>query len=349
MKTKTFLLIFLTMLVPASMFLVPSEAQEQPSLEVSTELGGIQEIPLKAIQSDGEIDTQSDFEIEPQNIVTLAKNADFHVLPDQGSVFAIKITDEQRETIDLQFSKTHGTVVQGLASKAYLLDIVVLMDNNDKYLYETVLAILEPGQTLNQVNTQNIIQNFVSSESDTHTTVVFRDSDSDDNDNEPDKSREEICRFTPSHPICSPNEDGECGEGFAMNEDGNCFPRGDCPQGYARPNDDESGACIEKEGNLDQCSDGSWKYISDSCYGEDPTPTPAIEEEITALTPTPTPEPEEEPETEEEPPVNENGEPLTSNCGGQPCSASEKEDSWTSDVPESSPGVPIEEEEEETD
>ena len=164
------------MLVPASMFLVPVQAQEQPSLAVSTGLNGLQEIPLKAIQiADGDIDTQNDFEIEPQNIVTLAKGADFHVLPDQGSVFAIKITDEQRETTDMQFSQSDGRVTQALASKAYLLDIIVEMDNGDKYLYETVLAILEPGQTLNQVNTQNIIQNFVSTESDTHTTVVFRD------------------------------------------------------------------------------------------------------------------------------------------------------------------------------
>ena len=128
---------------------------------------------------------------------------------------------------------------------------------------------------------------------------------------EPDK--EEICRFTPNHPICAPNEDGQCDEGFAMNEDGNCFPRGDCPDGYHRANDDETGACISED-DLEQCNDGSWKHPGDTCYGEDPTPTPPIEEE-----------------------------PLDSNCGGVPCTASEKEDSWLSDGPESSPGVPIEE------
>ena len=153
---------------PASMFLVPVQAstQETPSLRVSTGLNGLQEIPLKAIQdSDGEIDTQNDFEIEPQNIVTLAKGADFHVLPSEGSVFAVKITDEQRQTTDVVFSPSDGRVSQTLASKAYLLDIIVEMDNGDKYLYETVLAILEPGQTINQVNIQNIIQSFVSSTS----------------------------------------------------------------------------------------------------------------------------------------------------------------------------------------
>jgi hypothetical protein len=37
---------------------------------------------------------------------------------------------------------------------------------------------------------------------------------------------------------------------------------------------------------------------------------------------------------------------MTSNCGGEPCTPSQKEDSWTSEEPESSPGVPIEGEEE---
>ena len=151
------------------------QAQEQPSLAVSTALGGIQDIPLKAIKdSNGEIDTQNDFEIEPQDVITITDKSSFEVQASDGTVSAVKVTDEKRLTTDLQFSKTHGTVVQGLASKAYLLDIIVEMDNGDKYLYETVLAILRPGQTLNQINTQNIIQNFVSTESDTHTTVVFK-------------------------------------------------------------------------------------------------------------------------------------------------------------------------------
>ena len=54
--------------------------------------------------------------------------------------------------------------------------------DGDKYLYETVLAVLAPGQT---INTQTIIQNFVSSSSSSsHTTVVFRDDDDNDDDEE---------------------------------------------------------------------------------------------------------------------------------------------------------------------
>ena len=314
------------MLVPASMFLVPTQAQEDPNLVVSTSLGGSQDIPLKAIKEPGDnVDTQDDFEIEPQHVVTVEKGKDLHVIPNDGTLEAVRATDEQEKTTDLIFFPADGRVRQDLESKAYLLDVIVDIDG-DLYLYETVLAVLEPGQTLNQVNIQNIIQSFASSTRSSHTTVVFR------NDNE-GTDREEIRRFTPNHPICAPNEDGECGEGFAMNEDGQCFPRGDCPSGYHRANDDETGACISED-KLEQCQDGSWKHPGDSCYGEDPTPTPIPEEAITAATPTPepTPEPEEQ--------------PVDSNCGGVPCTASEKEDSWTSDVPESSPGVPITDSEE---
>jgi hypothetical protein len=38
--------------------------------------------------------------------------------------------------------------------------------------------------------------------------------------------------------------DGKCPAGFAMNEDGQCIPRGECPAGYARVNDDETGKCF---------------------------------------------------------------------------------------------------------
>ena len=91
------------MLVPASMFLVPVQAQEQPSLQVIN--GGTHDIPLKAIQrSDGDIETQNDFEIEPQNVVSVTSSEDFHVIPSDGSIFAVKITDQQRKTTDVVFS-----------------------------------------------------------------------------------------------------------------------------------------------------------------------------------------------------------------------------------------------------
>ena len=50
------------------------------------------------------------------------------------------------------------------------------------------------------------------------------------------------CLFDPSLPKCAPI-DGECPDGFAMNEDGQCYPNKPCPKGYERRDDDETGTC----------------------------------------------------------------------------------------------------------
>ncbi|VFJ13008.1 hypothetical protein [Candidatus Nitrosocosmicus franklandus] len=53
------------------------------------------------------------------------------------------------------------------------------------------------------------------------------------------------CLFDPSLPKCAPDENGNCPEGFGMNEDERCFPHHErCPLGYHSHEDDESGKCI---------------------------------------------------------------------------------------------------------
>ena len=187
------------------------------------------------------------------------------------------------------FSPDDGRVSQDLQPKAYLLDIIVELDD-DKYLYETVLAVLAPGQT---INTQTIIQNFVSSSSsESHTTVVFRD-DNDDDDNEDEPS---ICFFEPNNEECDP-VDGWCPEGFGMNEDGQCIPHGPCPDGFHRANDDETGRCIDED-ELRECeNNGGWVEEGEFCpedelpfCNEDRSNEPCISGQE---------EPEAEPECEE--------------------------------------------------
>jgi hypothetical protein len=51
------------------------------------------------------------------------------------------------------------------------------------------------------------------------------------------------CLYDPSLPKCAPIN-GVCPEGFNMNEEGQCFPDKPCPPGYARADNDESGACL---------------------------------------------------------------------------------------------------------
>jgi hypothetical protein len=302
---------------------IQAQQDDSPSLQVSN--GGLHDLPLKAIQdSDGDIETQKDFEIQPDDIITVGQSADFHVLPNGGAVEAVKITDNALQTTDLDFSVSTGRVSQALAPKAYLLDIIVLMDNDDRYLYETVLAVLAPGQTLQQVNVQNIIQNFVS-RSDTHTTVVFRDSEDDDDD----EDEPSICFFDPNDEECDPDENGDCAEGFGRNEDGRCIPQERCPDGFHRANDDESGRCIDED-ELRQCeNNGGWVEVGEFCpedelpfCNEDHSNEPCISGQE-----------ESEPTTCEEGFVLENGRcaALDSNCGGVPCTSTDKEDSTTTD------------------
>jgi hypothetical protein len=73
------------------------------------------------------------------------------------------------------------------------------------------------------------------------------------NSNSPVSHPDEDCLFDPSMPKCAPDENGNCPEGFGMNEDGQCFPRGGCPDGYHRVDDDESVRCIP---NSDGCPPG---------------------------------------------------------------------------------------------
>lgn len=50
------------------------------------------------------------------------------------------------------------------------------------------------------------------------------------------------CLFDPSLPHCASVE-GDCPEGFYMNEDEQCFPQGGCPDGYYSVEDDRPGTC----------------------------------------------------------------------------------------------------------
>jgi hypothetical protein len=62
------------------------------------------------------------------------------------------------------------------------------------------------------------------------------------------KNQEPIdpCLLDPDNsPTCPPPVDGQCSEGYNMNENGNCFPEHNrCPTGYHSHEDDESGRCI---------------------------------------------------------------------------------------------------------
>ena len=110
--------------------------------------------------------------------------------------------------------------------------------------------------------------------------------------------------------------------------------------------DDESGTCYSDR-NVIVCEGSNAKVLrQEDCaiYEPDqPVETLASADNETQASDTES----EDVINDEEQSEAEEQEPLTSNCGGEPCTASEKEDSWLSDGPESAPGVPIEDSEEE--
>jgi hypothetical protein len=52
------------------------------------------------------------------------------------------------------------------------------------------------------------------------------------------------CTFNPNDEHCKPDAEGKCPAGFAHNSQNNCFPRGPCPTGYSRRDNDETGTCF---------------------------------------------------------------------------------------------------------
>ncbi|MGA7898292.1 MAG: hypothetical protein WCA39_05455 [Nitrososphaeraceae archaeon] len=56
------------------------------------------------------------------------------------------------------------------------------------------------------------------------------------------------CFFNPNGLAkCKPDINGKCPAGFSANDKGNCFPKGPCPTGYARKDNDESGTCFPQK------------------------------------------------------------------------------------------------------
>ena len=104
---------------------------------------------------------------------------------------------------------------------------------------------------------------------------------------------DEDCLYNASLPKCAPDQDGDCPDGFNMNEDGNCFPDhsdSGCPDGTHGVDDDETGQCY-KDDEVDcpdgmELNDGNCRYVNEE-----------EEEPVVIVTPPPTEETVEEDNT----------------------------------------------------
>jgi hypothetical protein len=79
----------------------------------------------------------------------------------------------------------------------------------------------------------------------------------------------EGCLLDPTVPECTPPPGGKCPPGTLMNGYGQCYPDKPCPPGYARADNDESGACHPVPPTPAPLSDCDPSY-SDKCIKSPP-------------------------------------------------------------------------------
>jgi hypothetical protein len=316
------LLLTLVMLLPLSMAATQATVQGAASLFIMGPDGLTKNMELKATKDGSGVKQVQDFELGAENVVSVPLGGSVTVWGDLAVEFnGAKLTPAG--TIDsLDIPIIQGKInLAGVAQGVYTLDVIV--GNN---AYECIVVI---GQNPQQIITNQITQ----INTDNNFAKIFEKGKSNPN---PSPSPEpSICYFKPNDADeCKP-VDGKCPNNWPMNEAGNCHPGGKCPTGFERVDDDETGTCYSEK-NTFHCPSGAIVLDEEDCaiYEPDATPTPEA-------TPTPTPAPSAELKEETPTPTPEaQDEPLDSNCGGEPCTATEKEDSWLSDGPEKSPGVP---------
>ena len=268
LKSVGLTLLFLTLLVPASLYSnvsATTEEPEAPTLQILNGQEAPQDIPLKAVQtSAGNIEPEDDYSVEPENVILIERGKNFILMPSSGTVTKVEAVDAQLNEIPLSFTDSLVRTAE-LPSAAYVLSVIIQADNGDKYGFVTFLVILQPTQTISQVNIQNIINSFSSRNIDTR--IIFEDDDGDNGtpDPEPPEDEPSICFFEPNNEACNPDENGNCPEGFGMNEDGQCIPQQSCPEGFHRANDDETGRCIDED-ELRECeNNGGWVEEGEFC------------------------------------------------------------------------------------
>jgi hypothetical protein len=269
------------------------------------------ELDLKATEGqNGQVNEVSGFAIRPESVVQINQNENLTVFtstnePDR--IEKVKVTDQSGELTELSRIGGNEWSLQGFNDGVYLLDVIANMPQGGRGAYETVLVILAPNAS--DLNPVQVIAQVVNIQVDIREEVF-----DDDEDRPSPTPGPSVCYFDPGNEACNPDEEGKCSAGFHFNEDERCVPDGKCPNGYGRLDDDETGRCYP-ERDIKGCPDGSVIHAREQC----PQPTPE----------SPTPQPTPESPTEE----------LSANCGGVPCTPTEKEDSTIEAEEGSEPSV----------
>jgi hypothetical protein len=321
---KASLLVTLVMLLPLSIAATQGTVQGAASIFIMGPDGVTKNMELKAIKDSSGVKQVQDFQLGADNVVSVPLNGAVTIFGDVAVDFSGAKLTPAATTDSLDMPIVNGKITfAGVAQGVYTLDVIV----GDK-AYECLVVIGDNPQQLiinqiTEINTDN-----------TSFTKIF---EKGKNNPSPSPTPEpSICYFKPNDAEeCKP-VNGTCPNNWPMNEAGNCHPGGKCPSGFERVDDDETGTCYSDKNTFHCPGSNAIVLDQEDCAIYEPEPTPKA---------TPTPEPTPSAELKEETPTptpEAQDEPLDSNCGGVPCTASEKEDSWLSDGPESSPGVPAE-------
>jgi hypothetical protein len=285
-------------LVPASTLNVSVWGSTTDQLFVTTAgLETPKEMELKATKQNGETNTVSDFEITVDNVISIVEDGSVRIFAADNDIEFTKARtqDINDKTQEIAISVDGDVSFAGYNPGIYVLEVIV----DDERAYESIVVIGEQSeQVVNKEITR--INNKVITEIEIKTVFEFPKRKVLD--------KEKVCLFTPHHPICQPNDDGNCPTNWGRNEDGQCFPHHiKCPSGYWRADDDETGACIKipkdpiylvddpfcvddpkhigcpgyyetgqnpnpqgfKEYPLEQCEESGWVVVSGKCYDQD--------------------------------------------------------------------------------
>jgi hypothetical protein len=319
--------------------------QGAASLFVMGPDGVTKNIELKATRDSEGVKPVEGFELTVDNVVSTPLNGNLRVFGDVSVQFTgAKLTPAATvDTLDIPIIEGQINLV-GISEGVYTLDVIV----GDK-AYECIVVI---GPVAQQVIINEITE--INSQSSNVVKIFEKGKEIPTPTPTPPPDEEpSICYFEPNDaPECEP-VNGHCPNNWPMNEQGNCHPGGQCPEvdgvPFERVDDDESGTCYSSEDTFHCPGSGAIVLDEEDCaiYEPDALAANDTSSETQDDNDTSTEEEETEPITCEPNFILENGvcTEMSSNCGGEPCTPSQKEDSTTSDVIPGEPHTPTTESE----
>jgi hypothetical protein len=290
-----------------------SGVSDSDGLSISSN-GDTAKMELKVTNENGKTTKVSDFQMNADNVLYI-KVGDKVTVNDNVDFTKAIATDGNNNQKAIGITSNGVIDFTGYAQGVSTLDVVV----DDDRAYEAIIVIgQQPPEVINKQVTK------VNNNQETRVQFVYPDNDNDNNNDNDNKKKLE-CQ--PEDEFCEPGcerEDMICGKSL---------PRDEIPYLYNNENNNgkEFPDCNKDQTNM-------------PCYDREFSEKHGKESQDELV-----PAPEAGPLCED---IGRNGEcigPLTSNCGGIPCTATEKEDSWLDDDTEYETGDEDGEEEPEVD